>query len=72
MEPWVGPTSRVTTKAIKKGASLCYMTANLDKDYDDCDCKKEVGLLSKTQTRRLFHSPLRFETEKKNLEQEDE
>ena len=84
MEAWNGPTSRVTAKAIRKGASQCYMTSDLDENmskwdhyekdehYDAYDWKKEADLLSKTQTRQLFHSPLGVEAEKKNLEEEDE
>ena len=30
MAAWDGPESRVTSKAIKKGARLCHMDASLD------------------------------------------
>ena len=42
MEAWDGPTSRVTAKAIRKGASLCYMTSDLDERVSKWDhCEKD-------------------------------
>ena len=84
METWNGPTSRVTAKAIRKGASLCYMTSDLDENmskwdhcekdehYDAYDWKKEVEELSEAQQRQLFHSPLGVVAGKQNLEEEDD
>ena len=84
MEAWNGPSSRVSTKAIKKGASLCYMTSDLDPkvsawdhcecddDYDAYDWKQEVAKLSEVEQSLLYHSPLGIEAEKKNLVEQNE
>ena len=80
MDAWDGPESKVTSKAIKKGARLCYMDASLDETvcaWDECttneafnayDWKVEVGKLSKAQQLALFHSPLGVDEEKRDEE----
>ena len=65
---WEGPESSVTTKAIKKGARLCYMDDSLDEavsawdnckkneDFEVYDWKVEVQKLSRAQQLALFHT----------------
>ena len=61
----------MTTKAIKKGARLCYMDDSVsawdncekNEDFEAYDWKEEVKKLSKSQQLALFHSPLGVETE---------
>ena len=45
---WDGPESKVTSKAIKKGARLCYMDASLDEAvsaWDECtNCNQVLAI----------------------------
>ena len=75
MAAWDGPTSKVTTAAIRKGANLCYMGTSLDadvskwdhceadEDYDAYDWKAEVEKLSETAQENLYVSPLGVKAE---------
>ena len=45
---WEGPESSVTTKAIKKGARLCYMDDSLDEivsAWDNCEKNEDLRLM---------------------------